>query len=404
MSVVFEQACQDSVGRLRAALVDLYDNVGADPQNPQDVSRRFKLNKTLTWNISRMIQEPDPMAALRHVPGNASFDKLLSATRASGADTTILARVRAAADGFDEMVDIHVGDRATLELILDGLADGSDSLERSRKLAFRGNSGLFGVQARTRLQVGFLAPSAGDSSRLDIALLSGYASFRRLRSTVEWPLFKPRSWSDEENDFIADVGWQPIDQSSRDDRGLFLVRPFSADVLPQLDMVSRPDGQSCVLRPGPIGNPGAFDCFRGEVMRGAVPRYNVNGSDEFGEFGAGITTPCEHLVFDIYAHKDLPFVLDATPLVFAEVFAHGQPTGSLDDASRLPISPTVARIAGSPPAVATPLIPRYAEMIAFAHEQLGWDRTDFRAVRLQMRWPPLGSTVLMRFTLPVRSD
>ena len=44
----------------------------------------------------------------------------------------------------ERMVSRHVGDRPTLELVLDSLPDRShDRLIVSRKLAFRGNSGLF---------------------------------------------------------------------------------------------------------------------------------------------------------------------------------------------------------------------------------------------------------------------
>ena len=63
-AITFEQACQDAVNRLRAALVELYDSVEADPLSPQDVARRFRLNKTLTWNVSRLIQAPEGLAAV----------------------------------------------------------------------------------------------------------------------------------------------------------------------------------------------------------------------------------------------------------------------------------------------------------------------------------------------------
>ncbi|MBZ0171277.1 MAG: hypothetical protein K8E66_02755, partial [Phycisphaerales bacterium] len=80
-----EHECDQAIGQLRAALIDLYDSVGADPASPQDVARRYKLNKTLTWNIARLLQSSDGLAAVPHVPGAASFEKILKATEADGA-------------------------------------------------------------------------------------------------------------------------------------------------------------------------------------------------------------------------------------------------------------------------------------------------------------------------------
>lgn len=96
----FEAACQDAVGSLRAALVALFDSIGVDPSVPQDVARRYHLNKTLTWNISRLLQAPDSIAAVPHVPGTQALEKMLKATSDDGerggreAGSRRLARVR----------------------------------------------------------------------------------------------------------------------------------------------------------------------------------------------------------------------------------------------------------------------------------------------------------------------
>ena len=74
----------------------------------------------------------------------------------------------------ERMVSRHVGDRPTLELVRDSLPDRShDRLIVSRKLAFRGNSGIWGVQARTRLNAAFVAPSHDDPEMLDAANVGG---------------------------------------------------------------------------------------------------------------------------------------------------------------------------------------------------------------------------------------
>src|SRR4051812_20958605 len=152
----FETECRVRVGELRSAFIELYDAVGADPFSPQIFSRKFKVNKTLAWNVARLIQSANPVQAIVHVPGASSLERVIQATAKHGANPEVVARARKAADDFRKMIEAHAGDRPTMDLIVDGVGrdgDGSE-LDLSRKLAFRGNSGLYGVQARARLRLG----------------------------------------------------------------------------------------------------------------------------------------------------------------------------------------------------------------------------------------------------------
>jgi hypothetical protein len=398
-NATFEDDCQQAVDQLRAALVQLYDNINADPLSPQDVARRFKLNKTFTWNVSRLIQAQDGLAALAHVPGKAAIEKMLEATQRDGANKTTIQSVRSAADAFERVVEIHLGDRTTLDLVLDSMAAGdSDALERSRKLAFRGNSGLYGVQARTRLMCCFMFPSVDDPSRLDMAMISGYCAFRRFRSSARWPILKMRTWSDADEP-IASQTWLPLDQSTGNDPANAILHRFNRGSVPDLELTQSDEGVDLMLLPGPIGNPGAFDCYRGDYLRSAACRYKMDG-DDFGEFGATITSPSEHLVFDLIVHRDLTFALDPDVVIYGSIAPQGRSSEELSDSLRLPIKPTIADLSGHPPAVATSLVPGYADIVRFVYEQMQWNPSDATGVRLHMKYPPLGSNVLMRFGLP----
>ena len=55
----FETACRAHVGQLRKAFIELYDSIGADPGSPQDVARKLRVNKTLAWNVARLLQGAD---------------------------------------------------------------------------------------------------------------------------------------------------------------------------------------------------------------------------------------------------------------------------------------------------------------------------------------------------------
>lgn len=391
----FEQDCRTAVSELRAALIDLYDSCGVDPSTPQEAARQFGINKTLTWTLARLLQEPDLLAAASLVPGRGSIERVAAAAAECGASDESSMRVRLAAEAFESMAAQHVGDRSALELALDSMgASSSEALEVSRRLAFRGNSGIHGVQARVRLLTAFLMPSE-DDELIDLGMLSGYVGFRRLRPTPLWPLFKIRSWGSPDEP-VATERWQPIEGALASGILPHLGRGFPA----HLTEMPTPDGLELVLQPGPVGNDGAFDLFRGEILRRGASRYASEGS-ETGELGANITAPIEHLVFDLVVHESLAFALEAETLVFSRIFDQGRPTGS-GIADLLPIRQPAVPLPGSPPAIATPLIPGYADVLADVAGKVGLDLRRCRAIRLEMRYPPLGSTVSLRFPLPRR--
>lgn len=397
----FEQDSAQALDRLRAALIELFDHVGADPGSPQDIARRFSLNKNLTWKLSKVIGSANPMVALGHVPGTSAMGILLRTMEAAGASDEVVGRVRRAMASFDEMVEVHVGDRTTLELVLDGMSPTrSDRLEVSRKLAFRGNSGIFGVQARTKLSATFLAPNKDDPSKLDMAMVRGFVGFRRLRPTVSWPLFRIQEWSDGDDAMVTRPRWEAITPEATDDSGACMMMEFTSERLPSV--VSKPTkgGRDLVLMPGAVGNFGAIDCFQGDLMRAAVSRYRVGDEDPVGELGSTISVPVEQLVFDLIVHHELEYALTPQVVVFGRGFPHDQTVDLGGGDSVLPIHEEPRRLAGSPPVVTTPLVPKYTQIFQRVADRLGYPASDFRAVRLKIKYPPLGSTVMLRFDLP----
>src|SRR3954469_20670274 len=81
----FEQECKATISSLRAALIVLFQDVGLDPNAPQEAARRLSVNKTLTWNLARLVQSADALAAVAHVPGSSSLERVLAATQKHGA-------------------------------------------------------------------------------------------------------------------------------------------------------------------------------------------------------------------------------------------------------------------------------------------------------------------------------
>src|SRR3954463_8977023 len=121
----FEAEIGARVGQLKTAFIELYDSIGADPQKPQEVARTLRVNKTLAWNVARLLASADALAAVSHVPGTASLEKVILATAKHGADAELVARARTAVRDFRKMIEDHAGDRPTLDLIIDGADRGN---------------------------------------------------------------------------------------------------------------------------------------------------------------------------------------------------------------------------------------------------------------------------------------
>jgi hypothetical protein len=397
-SSTFERQLADAVDRLRGALADVLASVDADSTRPQDMSRRFRLNKNLTWKVSKIIHASDVGTPLQHLPGEAGVAILLDALARAGAPDAACAAVRAAVAGLDDVVQVHTGDRATLELILDGLTPegfGGERLERSRALAFRGNSGIWGVQARVKTTMAILAPSREAPDRIDAAVVGGYRGFRRLRPTPAWPLFRVRPYRDDGSDPAHACVSRPLRGES------YLLSEFCSQTMPGLTVVREGAEDVFELGDGPIGNTGQFDCVFGSLARDVGPRYREPG-DTGGELYSIVSCPVETLVFDLVAHRDLAFALRPTVDIVSRLDGRLRPPGMRPLRDLLPIEETATDLGFGPPAFATPLAPGAPEIASVAFESFGHDPRDFGAVRLTVKFPPMPSTVVLRFDLPER--
>ena len=189
-----------------------------------------------------------------------------------------------------------------------------------------------------------------------MATVSGYVGFRRLRPSVRWPIFMVRSWTEGRGDQLVSGGWEPLEPSESSANGFPIVKSFSNGNTPEILPVKTAEGCDFVLGEGPVGNEGAFDCFWGEMMRGAVDLYADRG--DTGEFGAAITAPAETLISDIIVDESLPFALKPGS---ARLRTHLR-AGAADRHARRSTHYSHLSIdnelPGSPPLVTTPLVPR----------------------------------------------
>jgi hypothetical protein len=399
LTSALELDCRQSLQDVRAALIELYASMEIDPTTPQRAARRFDLNKNLTWRISRLIDEQSPLTAIQHMPGAAGIDILLTSFATAGAPARLVENVRETFRAFDAVVRRHAGERADLDMILDsmGHGNGSSPLGASCELAFKGNSGIWGVQARVRSTTVVLVPGSTPGT-LTMGMVAGFIGFRCLRPHVRWPLFRFRSYTDQ-GSFKSLAERRAFEPAPTDGSPRFLLKRFSSPALPPIESFDTPGAIDCVLSGAPVGNQGVFDCFFGQIERGMPGRRSPG--DEFGEIASSVSVPVETMMVDILVHRDVH-------VPKPEVVFHGRPEGGPDipEIRRpehiIPLGGECIPLAGRAAVVATPLVPRYAELVQMVFDHLSADKPvgDFRGWRLIVHYPPMSSTVAIRWPLP----
>ncbi len=397
-SSTFEEHIASAFESVRQSLATALGEASCDPSQPQEVARRLGINRNLTWKVSKVICTPDLFQAMQHMPGHEGIEILSNAAEKSGASQPAIARIASTLHEFERVVELHAGDWATLELILDSMggAGSEERMEQSRRLAFRGNSAIWGVQTRVRVNTMVIAPAKDKADWLDMAMLAGVVDFRCLRPNVRWRLFRPQVYREHDgNPMDADLG--PLDVGLSDSSGPTLLSEFCSPRMPQIR--KRREGTALVfeLMESPVGNTGAFTCFMGTLIRGGAPRY-ASADDPTMGFSVQVGMPAEHALLDVLMHRSLGVTAMPELRTFGQVHT---PDPNMPEHD-LPMEERARELVGLPPAISTPLVPRYDDLVRHTLDRAGWNARDFRAIRLAVKYPPMHSTIMMKFPLPVR--
>lgn len=388
---------RDALQNVRGTLIELFSSVEADPEAPQDVSRRFGINRNLTWKLSRVMTAKTPFNALNYLPGGQGIELALKAFKTAGAPEQKVKRVAEAMRRLTEVIETHADDREHLELTLEsmGLFQRETRPESGLELAYRGNSMVWGVRAKARVSAAFFAPGVDGVHKVDYAQIAALLGFRRLRPSARWRLYRMQLQDDKGGNLTTLP--TPLGSQLADDPPA-IFREFCSANMPQLECNRGPEGIEFVLPGGPVGNTAAFDCISGYSVRG-LPAYR-DENNEYASTALSNTMPVETLIFDLIAHDR--FAMPTEPEIAIFGFPHGgvESPAEQRDENRLPIPFTITELAGRPPVVATPLVPRYSEIFEYVMKKMNWEPSEFRGWRVQINYPPMSSRLVLRWPLP----
>jgi hypothetical protein len=397
----FVDQAQAVVCRLRDAIAAVIAAIpGFAYRRPNDLAADLGLDAKLAWRLGRCVDVADPFASAQFIPGPTGMRTFLRVAQRRGVPKSALDVAREAFDDFRELVRTHGGTRKSFDTLTAGLAASGQvrtDLEH-RRLAFEGNTYVWGVWARTIFRANIIAPSA-DPNMWDLATVRGFIDFRRMRPNVAWRIVRPSS-VDSSHSIHTEAVRAALDPRAAE--GVPLLTDFCSQPVPQFrSVVGLNGGQESEFVAGPVGNTGRLTCVTGEVLRGLEPRYRA---PLYGDFCAvfPVRTPAEVLVFDLLIHRTL-FEND-DPLrveLYSDLFGGG-PGVRYEATDRLPLHDSLACLGYGPEAAHTSDIPRYPDMLRYALDRVDWNGHDFRLYRLRMQYPAIPTTVMLRKTLPER--
>ncbi len=384
--------------RLRRAIVALIQSTGADPGQPQEVSRRFSLDKTLAWKLARSVRAEDTQELVAHLPRRPSMQIFVRAMQRHGADKALTDEAWASFDLFEELVERHSGDRETFEVMVASPESPRPNkrAETLRKSAYQGNSSIWGVHARVQIAMHILTPSE-TPGHVDLATVCGLVDFRRLRANVPWAIASLSAWDRDQHD--APRAGPLSGNGGEMTADAFLLHQFSSDPPPPMRTSPAPGGVVRIeLTEGPVGKLAAATVMLGWRSR-AVGTIRPTHQGEMGEHGVLISTPCELLIHDLLVHRSLSFVGTPTAHVYSQL--PGGPRYPQDGggAGLLPMHGEVVSLGTGPVDCMLPEFPRYAPMAEHALKAMGYVARDMVGHRYRLAYPPVPSMMVFRHPL-----
>jgi hypothetical protein len=383
---------------VRGSFAEVLSAVSADPQDLQSICRQLGLNKNLAWKISKIVQADDPSVALEQMPGSPGLRIFLECAERAGVTSEVVAGAQRAIEGYERLIEVHSGDRATLEMMGSELSPNGrhERDEQRRKLLFQGASYVWGAQTRVNLKVGLVGPGA-QPGLLDFASVNALIDFRRIREDVTWVLASRRSCNDDGTEMETSAS-EPVDPSFTRSDLAPLMAEFCSKPLPEFRRLTSGGVTAFELVEGPVGNTGALTCVFGAIQRG-VPFYR-SPTNEWGEHSAACDVPSELLIMDLFFHRTFEFARRHEAILYSELGAPIGHTGREQERKRLPLHDPVIDLGAGPLPVGTPEIPRYNPMVQAAFRRVGWDPAEFYGFRIKVAFPAMPTALVVRYRLP----
>ncbi len=407
----FERQATAVLHRLRASLSVL---IGAVPsvgelRKAADLQRALGIGNTLAWQVYKLAHARDPLAEASSVPRAGGMKRLFEAAARRGVPAKHIEDSAAAIQEFDELVKVHAGDRAAFDSMISGLTEQGSQLvdPRQKRAAYRANSHIWGLQARTQLKCTILNPSLASTTSLDLAQLQGYVNLRRFRRAIPLLISGIELIVDDEHkhNILPPYRREPLAGDSAAAQGAPLLTEFCSQPPPEIRTIRSEAGalQTELVACG-VGNESAVTYMIGDVVR-SVPGPYTGDAPPGLRSHAWVRVPAEVLIHDVLIHEEAYGSLTPKTSVFGDHNrSPGASTFDLSDANILGVKESTVYMGKGPSVLQTLDVPRYPEMAQYAFDRLGWDGEKFDVYRCRVEYPVMPSAVVIHFDLPEKPE
>lgn len=372
---------------------------------PAHLATAVGISRTLAWRIWKMAFPDGEIPSTASMPGAAGFDVFVRAAERAGAAKQIIDDAELSLQQLQAAMRTHAGDKSGSDILLASLTGSSTDdghVTALRREAFRGCAYMLGVRARSIYTL-FVPHLCNDTGTIAAASVTGFFGVQRSRSETRWLL----SWTRTTRDFesIASLRYEPLSPSlttaSLTDRSP-LLDEFCSQPIPDIRRFPRPNRLGGTtyedeLMPGPVGLTGASDIVFGQVLRG-IPHIKDDREDMLLR---RVETPTELYTIDLA----LPAELHDGRMPEFTFYMNAHEDASYlrdDDRDAVPVPERLRHMGHMGMCESPGLVPRFADMRRRVFELLGRRPEEFEVYRLEMRYPPVPSTPVIRFQRPAR--
>ena len=301
----------EATGRdLRRAITSVLEAVAGPRPRPTRVARAIGLDKSLASRLVRSVRTTSDTDLMHLVPSPGGLHIFAELARRH-ADPASIEHLRAGADRFAELLDAVPGGRASIDA---QIAESSRvALEKREHIAkqasFKAMSFLLGHFCDVLSTSLFLVPGA-NGKRVDGIEIHRRMGLRRMRPST--PLALLSFWG-EASDAVKEnaISFETVDGASgASDPTGFLLRDYSTQPLPDLDVVRDGDMTTLVLGANSAGQAPTQLTSVFRIRNG----WAVQPEARFQSLrGYVLHTPCREVIRDVYIAESL--FSDATPQV-----------------------------------------------------------------------------------------
>ncbi len=387
------------MGRLAKAMRALVKAVPGEVSTAADLERNLGVTKKVAWQVHKIAEARNALAAAGFVPGADPVRKLLAAAQKRRVPAQVRSELADAFEQFEQFVQLHAGDRASfLSMVGHSGSDDASHVDRlHRRACFRAYSHFYGAQIATRYSVMMVRNEPAGSGLETFVSLRGRMGLRRLRLDATVTVDRYFVTTVAQADGVAKSSPAAIDRAGFERAGAPVLSTFCTKPMPRLQMIEERPGVTRVdLAEPAVGLSGAVDLVFGTVTRG-VPDGRPDGKPHGLHTMAKIDLPTSLLVTDILVHRGDYGRLTPELYVYADPGAEE----SQERRDRSPLIKTQEQVEFLGSGLSNhnqPDVPRHTEMLAHLCGGLGWDADEFDIYRLRIEYPLMHTVV--RVALP----